>query len=339
MIDTPGIAITNAPTIKGKRFPLIVVSHGYQGWDSFLSYLTENLASKGYVVVAIDHQDQIFTDSTGFALSFGNVILDRAQDQRAVIAALIKQAVDDKNNYGAAIDADHIGLIGYSMGGFGALATAGADYDPLSNSLKQLPAEAQVAMLAKDPAIAARIKALVTIAPWGGQPANRSWSAASLANIKAPVLMIDGDQDDIVDFKQGVSWIFGSLTGTERHLLSFANARHNVGGNPVPENIGSNFSAKEYFAEPVWRGDRLNAINQHFITAFLDMTLKGDVRKAAYLDVPTPLASEAVWPASFGEQLGGKTAGDGEPKYWRGFQRRWALGLELRKLKAGEAAK
>ncbi|MBK7687279.1 MAG: hypothetical protein IPJ25_15885 [Rhodocyclaceae bacterium] len=59
----PGIARRDATPLAGKRFPLVLVSHGFSGWGTFMSYLTENLASKGYVVVAIDHADIAFADS------------------------------------------------------------------------------------------------------------------------------------------------------------------------------------------------------------------------------------------------------------------------------------
>jgi predicted dienelactone hydrolase len=41
-----GKALRDAPPVSGERFPLVVVSHGYPGSRTFLSYLTENLASK-----------------------------------------------------------------------------------------------------------------------------------------------------------------------------------------------------------------------------------------------------------------------------------------------------
>ncbi len=48
-----GKAKRDAAPQKGQKFPLVIVSHGYPGSRTFLSYLTENLASKGYVVAAI----------------------------------------------------------------------------------------------------------------------------------------------------------------------------------------------------------------------------------------------------------------------------------------------
>jgi predicted dienelactone hydrolase len=333
--ETPGIAIESAAPVSAKRFPLVLVSHGFGGWGTFLSYLTENLASKGYVVAAIDHADQPFNSMAGFALSFGNVALNRAEDQRGVLRSLLDMAAKETSGFAAQIDASKIGLVGYSMGSFGALATAGASYDPASRTVRELPADAQTALVKSDPVLARRIKALVVIAPWGGQPDNRSWTADALGNVTAPTLMIDGDRDDVVNFAQGPVWIFDHLKGVDRRLLIYQNARHNVGGNPAPEAAKDDFSALEYFSEPVWRGDRINAINQHFISAFLDLNLKGDAAKAAYLDMPTVNAGDGDWPMVFGQQSTGTVSGDAQPRYWRGFQRRWALGLEMRTVLAG----
>lgn len=335
--NTLGIAIPNAPPVVDKRFPLVVVSHGYGGWETFVSNLTENLASKGYVVAAIDHADDPFHNLLEFQLSFGNVILDRAQDQRQTISALLHLAKTDSVSIGRSIDTEQVALIGYSMGGFGALATSGANYDANSTTVKQLPSDAQRTVLAADPALAQQIKALVAIAPWGGQPANRSWTANALSQIKAPVLLISGDGDDIVDYKHGVARIFDQLTGADRHMLVYRNARHNIVGNPAPQEVidSGDFRDLEYFSDPVWRTERMNGINQHFITAFLDWKLKGMAGRADYLHTPTVNADEGEWPLSFGERVDGMVAGTEQPKYWRGFQRRWATGLGMLRAQAG----
>lgn len=329
----PSLAVAGAVPVKGRRFPLVIVSHGYNGWDTFMTWLTENLASKGYVVVAIDHADQRVVNPADFPVSFGNVLVHRARDVRMVIDDLTRRAAKADDLLGQDIDAGEIGLVGYSMGGFGVLGVAGLDYTPTSPVFAQLPAPARDQLLESQAAgkpIAARIKAVVALAPFGGSPPVRVWSEASLAAFVKPLLLIDGDHDDIVDAKSGVSWIFGHMASNERHFLLYQNARHNVGGNPPPPEADSDFSTREYFAEPVWRAERLNAISQHFITAFLDLHLKGDEAKRAYLDVTPPLAGDGQWPLAPFQIVGGKPASAEQPGFWRGFQRRWALGLEMR---------
>lgn len=329
----PSLAVENAQAAGGARHPLVIVSHGYNGWDSFMTWLTENLATKGYIVVAINHADQRAISGPEFGISFGNVLINRAADQRAVINHLTTRAANRKDSLGQIIDANNIGVIGYSMGGFGALATAGIDYDPASGVFKQLPPEAQAAIFdsqTKGKPVAAKIKAVIALAPFGGRPESRAWTATSLAQSEKPILVIAGSDDDIVDMKNGVSWIFEQMTVKSRHMLVFLNARHNVGGNPPPPEANDDFSMREYFAEPVWRAERINAINQHFITAFLDLHLKADAAKLAFLNVPTARGGDSVWPLTPLENVGGKTATEKESGNWQGFQRRWALGLEMR---------
>jgi predicted dienelactone hydrolase len=328
-----GIAVANAKPLAAKRFPLVLMSHGFGGWSTQFSNLGETLASQGHVVASIDHTDDVITSKSAFLLSFGNTLLNRVQDQRQVLMRLLGEA-DSLN-----IDRDKVAVLGYSMGGYGALATAGASYDPASKPIERLPKAAQKIVAAASPDIAAKIDALIVLAPWGGQPDSRVWSAESLSQVTAPTLVIGGDHDDVVNFRQGVSWIFDQLSGAERHMLVYRDARHNIVGNPVPFNAQSAFPVIEFMNEPVWRQERINMINQHFIRAFLDLHLKADSAKAAYLSVSTEVAGNGDWPTTFGESVGGTMAGDKQPNYWRGFQRRWALGLEMYGVAKGVAGK
>lgn len=335
-----GIALQTGPAITTQRFPLVVMSHGYGGWAEHFSFLGEHIASHGYVVASINHADAGADGAISFLLSFGNVLQNRALDQRQVLNALLAKstAKSSEGDYAAAIDNEHVAIIGYSMGGYGALSTAGAAYDYDGEGLSGLPNASKAAMqvgTGEPPTI----NALVAIAPWGGAPNNRSWNAEGLAKLSVPALIIAGNQDDVVDFDNGVRWLFDNATNSHRHLLVYREARHNIAGNAITSpNFPANqdFATAEYIREPVWRTERLNAINQHFITAFLDLHLKGDSDKSSYLNPPTSDANASVWPTSLGEQLNGALAGKDQPSHWRGFQRRWALGMEMHTRAKGE---
>ena len=334
-LEFRGLAENNAQALTAQKFPLVLMSHGYGAWSTHFSNLAEHIASRGYVVASIDHADQVASGGPSFLISFSNVLVDRAIDQRQVLAQIIADASKAQSGYMEQIDAEHIGMIGYSMGGYGVLASAGADYDYSSSSYARLPQKSVEAMKqsAKSPPA---IDAIVAIAPWGGAPDNRVWNAAGLAKIKQPALIISGNQDDVVDFENGVQWIFNAMKGSDRHMLVYREARHNVAGNAFDLDDNGAFAGLEFLREPVWRTDRLNQINQHFITAFLDLTLKGDTAKAAFLSVPVADSNKSNWPVSFGEQLNGSRASDEQPEHWLGFQRRWAVGMEMRAKKAGE---
>ncbi len=177
-----------------------------------------------------------------------------------------------------------------------------------------------------------RIKAVVAIAPWGAQPPNNNWDAGGLAGIRIPTLFIAGDQDDVSGYEQGIKRAFDGAVHSERCLLVYENARHNVGGNPPPREALADFTTREFFEEPVWRKDRITAINQHFITAFLDLYLKGDESRRAYLRFAVEKSNDGKWPLLPGQSAGGKFSPGGQNEgftYWKGFQRRWATGLQM----------
>lgn len=325
-----GQAARDAAPAAG-RSPLVVLSHGYNNRAVGFSDLAENLASKGYVVVAIEHGDLDPAVAGSPQASFFSVLVNRSADQRFVIAEVARRAGHDRDGVFAHVDAARLALAGYSMGGYGAIASAGAGYDPKSPLMALLPKGVLAGSMEADDAPVPNLKALILFGPWGGAPTSRVWTAQSLAKIAAPTLMIDGSRDDIVDYAGGVRWLFDGMTGADRYLLTYREARHNIAMNAAPASVANDYLYIDKFDEPVWRKDRILAINAHMITAFLDLHLKGIADRASYLNVPTPIADDGTWPLKDGEASGATLAQPTGPTatYWRGFHRRWALGLEL----------
>jgi predicted dienelactone hydrolase len=316
----PGRAARDAaPAPSSARFPLVIVSHGYPGSRLQMSYLTENLASKGYVVVAIDHPESTRADKAGFA----STLLNHPLDDLFVLDTVAAWAKAGSGHFLAGlVDADHTALIGYSMGGYGALNVAGAGIAPAA--VAYVPGGALAIHQQGDPRYEARrasgsdsrIKAIVAFAPWGG--ANKIWDEAGLAGIRTPTLFVSGDQDDVAGYKDGVLRLFEGAVHADRYLLTYRGARHNTAPNPPsPAAAAAGFEDYMAYAEPVWDSRRINNINQHFVTAFLGVTLKGQPLQD-YLNLPLPT---------------GGTAGP-DPGLWKGFRKRAAVGLELQHLPA-----
>ena len=330
--EISGKALRDAAPLTSSRFPLVIVSHGYPGSRTFLMYLTENLASKGYVVVAIDHTDSVF----GNVLPFPSTLLNRSSDQLFTIQAIRDLSAKSNNFLHQIVDTDNVAVVGYSMGGYGALLTAGAGLSRRSSLLTFVPGGYLDDWTASSPKYQGidrhAIKAIVAIAPWGEQPPYSAWDAEGLAAIKVPSFFIAGDKDDVADYANGIKPAFEKAISSQRYLLLYANARHNTGGNPPPPGLALNYSLLESFDEPVWRKDRINSINQHFITAFLDLYLKGNEARRAYLHLPISNSNDGVWKIAEGAPGNGAFStgkdAEGHP-FWTGFQRRWALGLEL----------
>jgi predicted dienelactone hydrolase len=290
---------------------LVVVSHGYVGSRYLLTYLTENLASKGYIVVAIDHTESTFRD----AAPFPSTLLNRSKDVLFIVDQMAKYGMTENKQFLAGlIDANNTGIIGYSMGGYGVLNVAGAGYSEamaktfgaISGGSKAI--EVRTAGNSEYKAsIDPRIKAVVAFAPWGME--RGAWDAEGLKGLMTPTLFIAGSQDDISGYEKGIKAIYTGAVNAPRYMLTYENARHNVAPNPPPaESLQAGLPFDEYYryAEPSWDQRRINNINQHFVTAFLGIQLKNkDYGK--YLDLPE----------------------NSNDKTWAGFKGRSSVGLEL----------
>jgi predicted dienelactone hydrolase len=333
-----GLAVLDAAPLKiASPAPLVILSHGFTNWATYFAPMGERLASRGYVVASIDHDD-IPLDGPKRIIAFADTASGRARDQRAVARELRKLASDPAFALHGVYDPDNMALAGYSMGGFGALESAGAGYDGGGPLLKQLPKPMFDGILEGSADDQTKpipgLKAMILFGPWGGSPETRSWTAASLAAIKTPALVIDGDHDDVANFKEGVHWIYDSLRFSDRYLLVFENASHNIVGADAPEAAYGNFAMIEKWDEPVWRKDRIRAIDAHFVVAFLDRYLRNDTSMDSYLNPPTPHSNDGTWTQQRGQSENASASiysghDPASANYWKGFQRRWALGLEL----------
>lgn len=306
-----GRAVRNAaPKSSANAFPLVIVSHGYPGSRLLLTYLTENLASKGYVVVAIDHTESTYQDVTGFQ----STLLNRPKDIIFVLNQIAGMCLPNSKSFLAGLaDANNTALIGYSMGGYGVLNVAGAGFSTqlttffgsMTGGSKAI--EIRTANHSDYPSsVDPRIKAIVAFAPWGME--RGIWDAEGLKGLKIPVFFVAGSQDDVSGYEKGVKALFTGAINADRYMLTYINARHNVAPNPPPPPTLKPELLDEYYhyAEPAWNERRINNINQHFVTAFLGIHLKKqDYIK--YLQV---------------EEDPGKNT-------WTGFKPRTSVGLEL----------
>ncbi len=320
----PGLAVSGAPP-RGKGHPLVIVSHGYSNAPAAMTWLTENLASKGYVVAAIHHRDPNPYVISAEARAVPNYT--RPSDI-AFVAAQLRTRLGDQ------IDPANVALIGYSQGGYGVLTAGGASLDPAGPNMALVPG-GWLRKHARGTAGAAAftvpgVRAIVALAPGGGSPRS-AWGAEGLAALTAPLLLIHGDADPVVDYQQGALAVFGGAVKADRYLLTYRMAGHSVALNPAPPEMRGSVWDMDWFEDPIWRQDRINAINLHFITAFLEWHLRGRTELSAYLDVPVVSSSQGIWNAPPGTPWGAYSPGGPGITLWKGFQRRHAQGLELRR--------
>jgi predicted dienelactone hydrolase len=323
----PGIAVRDAQP-AGKGYPLVVVSHGYSNSPAAMTWLTENLASKGYVVAAIRHDDPPITDTARFP----QLLLRRPLDV-AFVTHTLKSILAREH----LVDPTRVALIGYSMGGYGVLTAAGATLDPTSPIIGMVPGGLLLRYARggskRDDMTEKGLRAVVAIAPAGGG-ALAAWGVAGLRSIETPLLIIAGDADRTLDYATGARAIFDNTTGTNRYLLTFKGCGHSIGLNPAPETMRARLWDQDWFEDPVWRKDRVNAISAHFISAFLDRYVKDDASRDAYLNVPVPESAAGTWLSANPYPYDAYSPGANGVSVWKGFQLNHAAGLELIRAKA-----
>lgn len=324
-----GRAARDAQPASGSRFPLVIISHGYPGNRFLMSHLGENLASKGYVTVSIDHTDSTYSDQA----AFGSTLYNRPLDQAFVLDHLAEL----QGPLGDIVDADHTGVVGYSMGGYGALIFGGAGVTQASTEFSWGAPndllEAHLAMSDSHEALMDdRVKAVIAIGPWGNNAG--FWDTSGVAGLRVPTMFMAGSDDDVSVY-DAMRELFVGAVGADRHLLTFDYANHNAAAPiPAPKESwepveGLDFLPFEHYADAVWDTTRMNNIAQHFATVFFDLHLKGDAAKAEYLELVPDSRNGLVDLDDAGNPTEDHT-------YWKGFAPRTAKGLRFETLPKGQ---
>ena len=297
-----------SPKDSDSRYPLVILSHGYTGYRTLMFYLAEHLASHGYLVAGIDHTDSTnanVTPDKAYA-GFPSTLYHRSRDQLFVRDQLLNQ-----NDFVAsAVDKNSVGLVGYSMGGYGLMASIGGCYDFSLAALRQMNPNGtdeehlkaqQLLNNCQQPSTGNLWQGAIAMAPWGNQlgifPADR------LESITTPTLTISGELDD-VSIHSSIVQMHQQLGSQDKYLLTYKNARHNIAPHPAPLIAYQHEYDLGHYFEPAWSNQQINLINQHFALAMMDCHLKQKSSACDYL------------------QLEGEVESG-----WKGFPQRFATGL------------
>ena len=294
-----------APQTTDGPFPLVIISHGYPGNRYLMSHLGENLASKGFIAVSIDHKESTYDDQKPFA----STLYNRAFDDLFVLNEMDRLGKTGSGSFLAGrLDVSRTGIVGYSMGGYGAINVIGGGYSKASETISGAPpnkllAERGAANPDYRKTIDPRIKAAIAIAPWGMQ--GGFWDADGLKGIATPVLFVAGSADEVAGYEKGTKAMYQGAVNADRYLLTFVNANHNAAA-PIPAPAETYVAAEAgkpaafaHYADAVWDTVRMNNILDHFATAYFDLYLKNDQEKKTYFEG------------------------------WKGFKRGTAVGLTL----------
>ena len=201
-----GKAMRGAAPMTGETYPFVIISHGYPGNRYLMSHLAENIASKGYVVASIDHKDSTYSDQA----AFGSTLVNRSLDQKFVLNTVADLVQGDGFLSGLA-DTDNTGLIGYSMGGYGAVISAGGGVTEAAVAYPWGGPHGTLAVHqsgtdSHNALPDARIKTAVAIAPWG--LTYGFWDAETLKGVKIPMMFVAGSVDDVSGYSPGIRSIW-----------------------------------------------------------------------------------------------------------------------------------
>lgn len=299
-ITAVGGALPDArPEQTADPYPLVVFSHGYALSPIVYSTLVEHYASRGFVVLAPEHNETFDQSLTGF----WKALVDRPDDIGRTI-----DLAESLNEPGAAfaglLDLDDIAVVGHSYGGYSALAAGGARYDLAAYEHRcdalasddplrffcdpVLPRTSEMAVRAGLPSAPAglwpslgdtRVTAVISMAGDAYLFGRRG-----LAQMKVPVMALGGTVDDGTPYAWGARLTYDGAGSADKTLITFPGAGHMIFLDPCDHLPWVEDSAyrEGFCTDAVWRTRPLDVV-MHYTTAFLRDTLDADPEARAAL--------------------------------------------------------
>ena len=218
-----GLLAPEAPLSKNAdRYPVVLISHGTGGSASGLGWLASALAEQGFVVLGIDHHGNTGVEAyrpEGFLCWW-----ERARD----LTVLLDRLAED-GAFAGKLDFTNVSAAGFSLGGYTALALAGAitETDRMMAFVKEYPATSGPQEMGD---LAAKIEPLlgssaVFRASWGKQscsyrdervravvamapaPPVRGFTEESLRGVELPVTLLCGEADTEAPYHLCSMWL------------------------------------------------------------------------------------------------------------------------------------
>ena len=300
-IDTPTVVygqalLDAAVNASAAPYPLVIFSPGYSSNAVFYKTLIEHYASHGFFVLAPEHAEQ-------FDPEFGDswkTSIDRPLDIKRTLD-YAEQSTEQGGDMAGLIDMQHVAVAGHSAGGYTALAMAGAQYDLAAFNARcaQLPSGdpntslcAPLVSRERDMAARAGLDPMPTgLWPSLGNPrvtaiipiAGDSYlfDKAGLAKITIPMMAIGGTADTGTPYEWGSKPAYDNASSAKKALVTLEGAEHSITTSckNMPWMSETPFYQWVCF-DPVWDKDQAQDLINHFSTAFLIDTLKGDAAAA-----------------------------------------------------------
>lgn len=236
--------------IVSKTVPLVVISHGIASSRQTFAYLGEHLASHGFAVAVVEHDDislekfdRFLSGTTKFPEP--NNLIEQPLDVKYVIDQL-----EQESN----IDTQQVGILGQSFGGYTSLGLGGAEliadttatecqsenyrdvFLDLSSLAKCTFNRLDIPRIKlRDP----RIKAVIAI-----NPMSKIFGQTGMSSIQVPTMLISGTNDlimpPVAEQIRPFSWLDENL---DKYLVlvqpgtHFSFLQEGLGVLPVPDAV------------------------------------------------------------------------------------------------------
>lgn len=227
-IDSPnGAARDAARDTRGGPYPAILFSHGNGGVRAQSFYLTEYLASHGFVVVAPDHVGNTMAEIVNSALAIPPAEVARLRPGDLSLALDTALA----SSFASMIDESRIGAAGHSFGGYTVMRIGGASMDVAAVTAEcaasgDLLCDGWSELTApfpesdRDP----RVKAVVAQAP-GGSSVLDTPGHVGFADVAVPTMVQGGTTDQTTPYAIEQVAPYGELPGPA-YLVGIEKAGH-----------------------------------------------------------------------------------------------------------------
>lgn len=197
-----GLAVALDAPLENPNGALVIISHGYSGWYGGHADTAAALADAGFIVAAPSHTGNTWSDMSSTVSEW---LLDRPRHISRVIDHML-----DHHRFASHINERHVGVYGFSAGGYTALGLIGGvpDFEVAAQHCISYPQEYVCADGLIDAMQQTELQTLPDSA-WGYDPRVAAavlsapgfafaYSKDSLSRVNAKVQLWSGELDDSV---------------------------------------------------------------------------------------------------------------------------------------------
>jgi len=293
-VESPLGAVRDAPADRrGAPHPVVVFSHGFGGVRFQSIYLTEWLATHGFVVAAPDHTGNTFAEQVNDAnaLPAARVARLRPIDVSRTLDALLERSADPADLLSGMSDPGRAGVVGHSFGGFTAFRIAGAEVNDAAVDEMCATSDSNICDGWGDepfPASARdeRFIAAIAQAPGGGAV----FVGGGIAKVDVPMMIQAGTSDRTAPMVEEATPAFAALT-SDAALVALDRAGHLTFSDlcAVVTELGIHDDAFDDGCSP----DNVDPARAHelidrYATAYFQVHVAGEPSLEKYLDPSAP---------------------------------------------------